>query len=182
MNERSCELGVVGLGVMGRNLVLNVADHGFPVAGYDRDTSKLQSLRTEAGEREVRIARSPEDLAGLLRSPRAVLMLVPAGSPVDAVIKDLLPYFEPGDLIMDGGNSFFEDTDARAKALAEKGILYMGVGISGGEHGARHGPSIMPGGPKEGYERVRPSSRPSRLTWTASPAWPTWDPDRRVTT
>ncbi len=88
--------------------------------------------------------------------PRAVMMLVPAGPPVDAVIKDLLSHLSPGDLIMDGGNSHFRDTDLRAKTLAERGILYMGVGISGGESGARHGPSIMPGGPKEAYERVRP--------------------------
>ncbi|HZK66603.1 MAG TPA: NADP-dependent phosphogluconate dehydrogenase [Chloroflexota bacterium] len=156
MDERAYEIGVVGLGVMGRNLALNVADHGFPVAGYDRDPSKVQSLRAEAGDREVRGAQSLEEMAGLLKSPRAVLMLVPAGSPVDAVIRKLLPLLAPGDLIMDGGNSFFEDTDTRAKTLAAKGILYMGVGISGGEHGARHGPSIMPGGPREGYERVRP--------------------------
>ncbi|MHB9090443.1 MAG: NADP-dependent phosphogluconate dehydrogenase [Chloroflexota bacterium] len=156
MDERTREIGVVGLGVMGRNLALNVADHGFPVVGYNRDPSKLQSLLTESGERSVRGATSLEELAGMLRPPRAVLMLVPAGSPVDEVIKGLLPHFAPGDLILDGGNSFFEDTDARARALAEKGILYMGVGISGGEYGARHGPSIMPGGPRDGYERVRP--------------------------
>ena len=156
MDERTCEIGVVGLGVMGSNLLLNIADHGFAVAGYNRDPSRLQSLLAETGERAVRGALSLEALAGMLRPPRAVLMLVSAGSAVDEVIKGLLPYLAPGDLIMDGGNSFFEDTDARAKTLAEKGILYMGVGISGGEEGARRGPSIMPGGPREGYERVRP--------------------------
>src|SRR5665647_758982 len=90
MDERAYEIGVVGLGVMGRNLALNVADHGFPVAGYDRDPSKVQSLRAEAGDREVRGAQSLEEMAGLLKSPRAVLMLVPAGSPVDAVLRKLL--------------------------------------------------------------------------------------------
>ncbi|MCL4465569.1 MAG: NADP-dependent phosphogluconate dehydrogenase [Chloroflexi bacterium] len=156
MNERTCEIGVVGLGVMGRNLALNVADHGFPVAVYNRDPSKLQFPRTESEERAVRGAHSLEEMADLLRPPRAVLMMVSAGSPVDEVISELLPYVAPGDLIIDGGNSFFADTDSRAKALAEKGIHYMGVGISGGEYGARHGPSIMPGGTTEGYERVRP--------------------------
>jgi 6-phosphogluconate dehydrogenase len=96
------------------------------------------------------------ELVGLLRRPRAVLLLVPAGTPVDAVIGDLMPHFEPGDLLIDGGNSHFTDTNRREKALAEQGLLFMGMGVSGGEYGARHGPSLMPGGPREGYERVRP--------------------------
>src|SRR5208337_1115406 len=91
----------------------------------------------------------------LLHKPRAIMMLVPAGPPVDSVIKDLLPHLDKGDLIIDAGNSYFKDTDLRARALAEKGIQFLGVGVSGGEEGARHGPSIMPGGPKEAYERVR---------------------------
>ena len=96
------------------------------------------------------------DFLGLLRPPRAVMMLVPAGPPVDAVIADLLPHLEQGDIIIDAGNSYFKDTDLRAGKLAGKGIQFLGVGVSGGEEGARHGPSIMPGGPKEAYERVRP--------------------------
>lgn len=150
------ELGMVGLGVMGRNLGLNMADHGFAVVGYDKDISKVQALRDEAGDRPVRGADSLAELVSLLRRPRAMMLLVPAGPPVDAVIRDLLPYLEKGDLIIDGGNSFFKDTDLRAKTLAEKGLPLLGVGISGGEAGARHGPSLMPGGPQQAYERVRP--------------------------
>jgi len=147
---------MVGLGVMGRNLLLNMADHGFSVAGYDKDASKLEALRQESKEREVRGAADIKEFVVLLRRPRAVMMLVPAGAPVDSVIKDLLPHLQPGDLIIDGGNSYFKDTDLRAHALTGKGIQFLGVGVSGGEEGARHGPSIMPGGPKAAYERVRP--------------------------
>jgi len=150
------ELGMVGLGVMGRNLVLNMADHGYSVVGYDKDLSKVEALQGEAGDREIRGAKTMEEFVASLRTPRAVMMLVPAGPPVDAVIHDLLPYLEEGDIIIDGGNSHFPDTDLRAGNLAEKGIQYLGVGISGGESGARHGPSMMPGGPKEAYARVRP--------------------------
>jgi 6-phosphogluconate dehydrogenase len=153
--KETFEIGMVGLGVMGRNLVLNMGDHGYSVAGYDKDTSKVEALRKEAEERKIRGAETMEEFVGLLRTPRAVMILVPAGPPVDSVIKDLLPHLEEGDLIIDGGNSHFPDTDLRAKAMAEKGLLYMGVGISGGASGARHGPSMMPGGPKEAYERVR---------------------------
>jgi 6-phosphogluconate dehydrogenase len=150
------EIGMVGLGVMGRNLLLNMADHGYSVAGYDKDSQKVEALRDEAEHRDIRGAKTLEEFIGLLRSPRAVMMLVPAGNAVDSVIRDLLPHLEPGDLIIDGGNSYYKDTDLRAKTLADKDILYLGVGISGGESGARHGPSMMPGGPVDAYERVQP--------------------------
>jgi 6-phosphogluconate dehydrogenase len=156
MKAKHYEIGMIGLGVMGRNLVLNMADHGFPVAGYDKDPAKVKALQQEAGQREARGAADIKEFIALLRCPRAVMMLVPAGAPVDSVIKDLLPHLDKGDLIIDAGNSYFKDTDLRARALAEKGIRFLGVGVSGGEEGARHGPSIMPGGPKEAYERVRP--------------------------
>jgi 6-phosphogluconate dehydrogenase len=149
------EIGMVGLGVMGRNLLLNMADHGFSVAGYDRDTAKVEALRQEAREHNIHGAVEIKEFIGLLRRPRAVMMLVPAGAPVDSVIKDLLPYLDKGDLIIDAGNSYFKDTDVRAHDLAARGIQFLGVGVSGGEAGARNGPSIMPGGPKEAYERVR---------------------------
>ncbi len=155
LKEKS-EIGMVGLGVMGRNLVLNIADHGHSVAGYDQDLGKVEALQGKAGDREIQGAETMEEFVRLLRTPRAVMMLVPAGPPVDAVIHDLLPCLEEGDLIIDGGNSLFQDTDLRARHLAEKGIQYLGVGISGGESGARHGPSMMAGGPREAYERVRP--------------------------
>jgi 6-phosphogluconate dehydrogenase len=150
------EIGMVGLGTMGRNLLLNMADHGHSVAGYDKDIAKVVVLQKEAEHVEIRSAESLPEFLDLLRVPRAVMMLVPAGAPVDAVIQHLLPYLARGDLIIDGGNSHFTDTDLRAKTLAELGIQFLGVGVSGGEHGARHGPSIMPGGPREAYERVRP--------------------------
>jgi 6-phosphogluconate dehydrogenase len=149
------EFGMVGLGVMGRNLLLNMADRGFSVAGYDKDPGRVAALSQEAGGLDVQGMKDIKGFADSLRKPRAVMMLVPAGAPVDAVIKDLLPCMEPGDLIIDGGNSFFKDTELREKSLAGREIRYLGVGISGGEHGARHGPSMMPGGAKEAYERVK---------------------------
>jgi 6-phosphogluconate dehydrogenase len=154
--QEQAEIGMVGLGVMGRNLLLNMADRSFPVAGYDKDQSKVEALRKESAERDIRGAADILDFIALLRKPRAIMMLVPAGAPVDSVIKDLVPHVGEGDLIIDAGNSYFKDTDLRARHLAAKGIGFIGVGVSGGEEGARHGPSIMPGGPKEAYERIRP--------------------------
>jgi 6-phosphogluconate dehydrogenase len=156
VNEGKYDIGMVGLGVMGRNLVLNMADHGYSVAGYDQDKNTVKALREEAQGRDVEAADTMEEFIGLLHTPRAVMMLVPAGPPVDSVIRDLLPHLQEGDLIIDGGNSHFPDTDLRARTMADKGLRYLGVGISGGSSGARHGPSMMPGGPKDAYERVRP--------------------------
>ena len=153
--QQGHELGMVGLGVMGRNLVLNMADHGFAVAGYDKDQTKVEALRKEAAGGKVSAAVNMVDFIALLRKPRAIMMLVPAGAPVDSVIKDLLPHLDKGDLIIDAGNSHFTDSDVRARKLTAKGIQFLGVGVSGGEEGARHGPSIMPGGPEEAYKRVR---------------------------
>lgn len=150
------DIAMVGLGVMGRNLVLNMADHGFSVVGYDRDQAKVDALRKEGQGKKVEAVSNPDDLVGKLTKPRAVMMLVPAGKPVDSVISDMLTRLEPGDFLIDGGNSHFTDTDLRAKTLAEKGLKFIGVGISGGERGARLGPSMMPGGDAKAYERVRP--------------------------
>ncbi len=157
MQTELVEIGMVGLGVMGRNLLLNMAGHGHAVAGYDRDRAKVEALsqREPAGNAPFFGVDNVKDFVGLLRRPRAVMMLVPAGPPVDSVIADLLPHFEEGDLIIDAGNSHFTDTNLRARNLSVSGIQFLGVGVSGGEEGARHGPSIMPGGPKEAYERVR---------------------------
>ena len=154
--DAKCAIGMVGLGVMGRNLVLNIADHGFAAAGYDTDQKQLDAMRKETGDRKIKVAANVADFVALLSKPRAVMMLVPAGPPVDSVIHDVLPHLETGDLIIDAGNSYFKDSDLRAHVLAAKGIQFLGVGVSGGEEGARHGPSIMPGGPKDAYERVRP--------------------------
>jgi 6-phosphogluconate dehydrogenase len=157
MTNGGCEIGLFGLAVMGRNLVLNMADHGFSVAVYNRTTEKTREfIEKEVGGRRIQGGYHLKEFTGLLSKPRAIVLLVKAGPPVDAVIEELLPYLEQGDLIIDGGNSHFPDTNRRCKSLAEKGFLYMGMGISGGEYGARHGPSMMPGGPREAYERVQP--------------------------
>ena len=156
MKTKSYDIGMVGLGVMGRNLLLNMADHGHSDVGFDKDATKVKALREEAEHRDIRGAASLKEFVGLLRVPRAVMMLVPAGPPVDSVIRELLPCLQRGDLIIDGGNSHFSDMEVRTEMLAKRGIQFLGVGISGGEYGARHGPSIMPGGPPDAYERVRP--------------------------
>ncbi len=156
MSEGAYHLGMVGLGTMGRNLLLNMADHGVPVAGYDKDDARARTLAAEAGQRRVGATSRLEEFVGWLRAPRAVMMLVPAGPIVDSVIADLLPHLQRGDVLIDGGNSFFKDTDVRSRMLAQHGVHYLGVGVSGGEYGARYGPSMMPGGPAEAYERVRP--------------------------
>jgi 6-phosphogluconate dehydrogenase len=156
MTTPTCDLGVVGLGVMGRNLLLNMADHGYAVAGYDKDVSKVQALQQAAGRRDLRGVQSLVEFVACLRPPRAVMLLVPAGAPVDGVLRDLQPHLRSGDLLIDAGNSYFKDTDRRSRTLSEKGIHFFGMGISGGEAGARHGPSMMPGGPVDAYARLRP--------------------------
>jgi 6-phosphogluconate dehydrogenase len=151
------EFGIVGLGVMGRNLLLNMADQGFAVAGLDLDPEKVSALENEAFVNHQVIGTTGLNVfVGLLKKPRAILLLVPAGNPVDSVIKDMLPFLEEGDIIIDGGNTFFADTDRRIAELAKKEIHYFGMGISGGEKGARWGPSMMPGGNKIAYESLRP--------------------------
>jgi len=155
-SKQAYEIGMIGLGIMGRNLLLNMADHGFSVAGYDNDPAKVDALRKEAEKRDIHCTDNLRGFISVLRIPRAVIMLVPAGAPVDSVIKDMSGLIQKGDLIIDSGNSYFKDTNLRTIRLKEKGIQYMGMGISGGEEGARHGASIMPGGEKEAYERVRP--------------------------
>ncbi len=152
----SFDIGMVGLGVMGRNLVLNIADRGFAVAGFDLDPGKAESLRQEAGAGKVFTTTVLKDFVSNLKLPRAIILLVPAGGPVDAVIGDLLPHLSEGDILIDGGNSFFKDTERREKRLSESKIHFIGMGVSGGESGARHGPSLMPGGSPTAYERIRP--------------------------
>jgi len=147
---------MIGLGVMGRNLLLNMAEHGYAVAGYDTDLEKVQALKTEGQGHDIQGAKSIEELVKLLSVPRTIILLVPAGPPVDAVIQELLRYLQPGDLIIDGGNSHFVDTGRRQKMLSDKRIDFLGVGISGGEYGARHGPSLMPGGTRQAFEKVKP--------------------------
>ncbi|MEW6444311.1 MAG: NADP-dependent phosphogluconate dehydrogenase [bacterium] len=152
----SCEIGVIGLGVMGRNLLLNMADHGHVVAGFDRNPDQVKFLGRESGGNEaVKGATDVRSFAALLKRPRKVLLLVPAGDAVDSVIREILLHVAEGDLLIDAGNSHFRDTERRARELAPSGIRYLGVGVSGGEEGARHGASIMPGGPRDAYESVK---------------------------
>jgi len=151
------DFGVVGLGVMGSNILLNVADHGFAAAGLDLSPEKAAAFEKAAKEgQSVFGTVSAEDFAKSLKSPKAIMLLVPAGIPVDSAIESLLPFLEAGDIVIDGGNSYFPDTNRRFTALKEKGIHFFGMGISGGETGARRGPSMMPGGDKAAYERLRP--------------------------
>jgi 6-phosphogluconate dehydrogenase len=152
---RQYDIGMVGLGVMGRNFALNLADKGFSVIGYDKDASKGRLLEAEGAGKPVAGASDAKMFVEALKKPRAAMLLVPAGPVVDAVIGDLSPLLETGDLIIDGGNSHFTDTDRRMKALAERGLEFLGVGISGGEAGARNGPSMMPGGSEAAYARVQ---------------------------
>jgi len=147
MQNESCDIGLIGLAVMGRNLVLNMNDHGYRVAVFNRTVSKVDEfIANEASGTQVVGAHSLAELTRLLKRPRRVMMMVKAGETVDEMIESLLPLLEQGDIIIDGGNSHFPDTDRRTKSLAAKGILFIGTGVSGGEEGARHGPSVMPGG------------------------------------
>ncbi len=152
-----CDIGLVGLAVMGQNLVLNMADHGFHVAAYNRTTSKVDDfLAGPARGKSIVGCHTLEELVQNLRKPRIVMLMVKAGDPVKQTVRQLVPLLEPGDIIIDGGNSNFLDTEQQIKELQPSGILYSGTGISGGEEGARNGPSIMPGGVKEAWPHVKP--------------------------
>jgi 6-phosphogluconate dehydrogenase len=155
MNEIKYDFGMVGLGVMGSNLLLNMADNNFAVIGYDKNADKTKLFESSADENTVvKGVNTLKEMIDQLKTPRKIMMLVPAGAPVDSVINDLIPILEKGDIIIDGGNSHYIDTLKRIKFLQEKGLHFMGIGISGGEEGARRGPSIMPGGDKEAYKEV----------------------------
>ncbi len=154
--ENQLTFGMIGLGTMGRNLLLNMAEHDFAVAGYDKDPEKVRLLGEEGKDVPVKGFESLQDFIGSLKTPKVVMMLVPAGKIVDSVISDLKPLLSKGDIIIDGGNSHFTDTIIRVEALAKEDLHFFGMGISGGEEGARKGPSMMPGGDKEAYEFVKP--------------------------
>ncbi|MEO7264422.1 MAG: NADP-dependent phosphogluconate dehydrogenase [Ferruginibacter sp.] len=150
------DFGMIGLGTMGRNLMLNMNDHGFSVMGYDKNAAQVEAVTKEAGERTIAATSNLEEFIRSLKTPRSIIMLVPAGKIVDDVINELKPLLSENDLLMDCGNSHFTDTNSRNEQLAKSTIHFMGIGVSGGESGARYGPSIMPGGPKEIYARVAP--------------------------
>ena len=151
------DFGLVGLGVMGRNFILNVADNGFTAFGNDLDEEKVIALITEGGNTDkVNASTDVKTFVNALTTPRKIMLLVPAGKVVDIVIENLSIYLDKGDIIIDGGNSFFTDTDRREAYLKGKGINFFGAGVSGGAKGARRGPSIMPGGSREAYQHVKP--------------------------
>jgi 6-phosphogluconate dehydrogenase len=156
MQKESCDIGLIGLAVMGQNLVLNMNDHGYRVAVFNRTVSKVDDfIHNEAAGTQVVGTHSIEELVRALKKPRRVMLMVKAGSTIDEMIGSLLPHLDKGDILIDGGNSHYPDTNRRTKALAEKGILFIGTGVSGGEEGARFGPSIMPGGNPAAWPHVK---------------------------
>lgn len=151
------DIGIIGLAVMGENLILNMASKGFRVSAFNRTTKKVkQFTEGRAKDKSIVGAYSLQEFVGQLERPRKVMLMVKAGSPVDATIQQLVPLLEPGDIIIDGGNSHYADSNRRSKELAERGLLFIGTGVSGGEEGALHGPSIMPGGNPAAWEHIRP--------------------------
>jgi 6-phosphogluconate dehydrogenase len=154
--EPVADIAVIGLAVMGQNLILNMNDHGFKVVAYNRTVAKVDEfLAKEAQGTQVIGARSVEEMVGHLKKPRRVMLMVKAGSPVDEFIDQVLPHLEPGDILIDGGNSLFQDTIRRTRHVESKGLHYIGTGVSGGEEGARLGPSIMPGGSPAAWPHVK---------------------------
>ena len=150
------DIGLIGLAVMGRNLIMNLDDHGYTVAAYNRTTARVDEfLADEAAGSRVVGAHSIQELVSLLKSPRRVMLMVRAGQPVDLTIESLVPLLDPGDIIIDGGNSLFTDTIRRATLVEDAGLRYIGTGVSGGEEGARYGPSLMPGGTEGAWPHVK---------------------------
>jgi 6-phosphogluconate dehydrogenase len=153
---QTADIALIGLAVMGQNIILNMNDHGYVVCAFNRTTSKVDEfLANEAKGTKIIGAHSLKEMVDSLKKPRRVMMLVKAGAPVDEFIDLLVPLLDKGDIIIDGGNSFYEDTVRRYNALKEKGILFVGSGVSGGEEGARHGPSLMPGGAPEAWPHIK---------------------------
>ena len=151
------DIGLVGLAVMGENLVLNMVSKGFQVSVFNRTTARVDEfLAGQAAGKAVKGTYSLAELAASLERPRRIMLMVKAGKPVDEMIEQILPYLEQGDILIDGGNSFFEDTRRRFKALAAKGIRFVGMGVSGGEEGALKGPSLMPGGDEAAFSEIAP--------------------------
>ena len=152
-----CDIGLIGLAVMGENLVLNMERNGFSVAVFNRTVSKVDRfLGNRAKSKNIKGCYSIEDLVSSLKKPRKIMLLVKAGQPVDSFIDKLIPYLENGDIIIDGGNSHFPDTIRRTKYVEDRGLLYIGTGVSGGEEGALNGPSLMPGGSLKAWQYVKP--------------------------
>ena len=156
MKNKKFDFGLVGLGVMGRNFILNIAENGFSCIGLSSSIESIKILRKEGKDFIVDGTQSEKEFLNSLSRPRKVMLLVPAGEPVDSTIKKFLPYLDKDDIIIDGGNSHYDDTERRYTYLKEKNIKFIGAGVSGGSKGARFGPSIMPGGDKDSYEIIKP--------------------------
>ncbi len=150
-----CDVAMVGLGVMGSNLALNIEDHGFSVAIWNREPENTNRFCEQNKGKRFQATKTLEELMAALKRPRRIMMMIKAGAPVDEMLGKLLPLLEPGDVVIDGGNSWFKDTQARAKRLEEQGMHFVGSGVSGGEEGARFGPSLMPGGTRQSWESIR---------------------------
>lgn len=153
---QTAQIGLIGLGVMGENLALNIERNGYPIAVFNRDPAKVDEFVARAEGKRVIGTRTPEEFVKSLERPRKIILLVKAGDPVDWTVEQIKPYLDAGDIIIDGGNSYFKDTARREKALSEEGFHFIGSGVSGGEKGALLGPSLMPGGDREAYEQIRP--------------------------
>ncbi|CAL1262140.1 unnamed protein product [Larinioides sclopetarius] len=155
-SSEKADIALIGLAVMGQNLILNMNDHGFVVCAFNRTVDKVEKfLANEAKGTKVIGAKSIEEMVAKLKKPRRIMLLVKAGDAVDGFIKQLVPLLEPGDIIIDGGNSEYTDSTRRCKTLKEKGLLFVGSGVSGGEEGARYGPSLMPGGAIEAWPHIK---------------------------
>src|SRR5438045_1656172 len=157
MSTKQCDIGLIGLAVMGENLVLNMESKGFTVAVFNRTTEVTEKFANDRGKnKNIYAAKTMEEFVGALKRPRKAMIMVKAGGPVDAVIGQLVPLLEKGDVIIDGGNSLFTDTQRRCKDLEGRGLHFVGCGVSGGEEGALKGPSLMPGGSRESWEIIKP--------------------------
>ena len=151
------DIGMAGVGVMGSNLALNMERNGFAVVIWDHTPDFVEKAIAGIGPgKRIQAAKTPEEFARAIKRPRKIMMMVKAGAPVDWTVDQFKPYLEKGDILIDGGNSWFEDTRRREAALAEQGFLFIGSGVSGGEEGALNGPSLMPGGTREAYQEIRP--------------------------
>jgi 6-phosphogluconate dehydrogenase len=150
------QFGMIGLGVMGENLALNIEEHGFPVAVWNREPEKVDDFLSKNAGKKITGTKTLQDFTKALTRPRRIMMMIKAGSPVDEIIEKIMPLLERGDVVIDGGNSWFKDTQERTKRLDSKGFHFVGSGVSGGEEGARHGPSLMPGGSQESWKAIQP--------------------------
>src|SRR2546427_2048766 len=155
-STKTAKFGMIGLAVMGENLAMNIERNGFPIAVFNRDPAKVDNFVARAQGKQVIPTKSPEEFVRSLEPPRKAILLVKAGDPVDWTIDQIKPFMERGDIIIDGGNSYFVDTERREKALKAEGLNFIGSGVSGGEKGALWGPSLMPGGDRDAYEQIRP--------------------------